>query len=853
MKLKHFTAISIFLLLFSQHRQVSACGPFPSPSLYTINIYRIIDTEDTETQWISPDAPLPSAEVRLVMEKTKNILLWKKQISKKISDKDIQKVVYNCSSEQIENIYALLTQGKEEDIPKDLKQNSFIRHLMTTRDVKAIKLLVLAKKSEEIRSALNDTWNYHTRQDQAYAELDSIAKEAMAYRENYLLDRYALQAVRALFATEQYERCIEYWLQIEKRIPSNVIRDMITGYIAGCYAHTGEATRAMKVFFQNGDLESIQFILEKEKLDAFTVFADQAPDSPYAPFIIQRQLNRFGFVDYVFKEAYKYISANATDDKLQHALKAAKAARKPDNKAYWFYAAAAISAELQFQDTKQKHSEVLNKQIDELDFNTDYESGQELYNKLYSSEDLPDLSDPNSAILTQKQLQQAMDYLTEAEKHYNNPVFLDYTHLLRIFFEAMTRTYDSSYEQWLEKEILWIEKKVDENIIPYKSRKQLQLKNNITDYDIIDPFFQYKNHTFFFGQADFWNKAARKILLKAAVPKAMAVGKTTRALQYSNYAENTTLIYQSLNFPLISIKPNYNNNTFKLADHLTADQLAAYIDILMHPNDPLDSLLNAGSYREINYWREMTGTHYLREMRYAAAIRYLTEVDFRFQYSINLINSECMNRDPFAATNCHTSRGAGRHDYKLDFATRMRKLQDLMFKTEDPDSLCEIRLKFTTGMFNSFHECWALTHYYKTSGGWLNEDNGPYTNWTLYLSPLIKNIEKNRHKEFELFKDPERKAAALLKYGHRKEIMEHYSHTTAAEFLREHCDEWKDYVPSHLRSKNSGKSPNSGIRIAATSTITTIVLRRFRRSMAKKFEDVKNIEKRNAEKVNGRK
>ena len=98
------------------------------------------------------------------------------------------------------------------------------------------------------------------------------------YKGNRLRDRYALQVIRALFASSQYDACINYWNEVQGFLPNGLIKQMIRPYIAGAYYRTGAVERAMRIYAECGDIASLIFcagkqedkITEIEQLDYYT-------------------------------------------------------------------------------------------------------------------------------------------------------------------------------------------------------------------------------------------------------------------------------------------------------------------------------------------------------------------------------------------------------------------------------------------------------------------------------------------------------------------------------------------------------------------------------------------------------
>ncbi len=180
-----------------------------------------------------------------------NIRLWQNLTSPTIPDDDIEEAVYRYTFEQLRNVFY---SGK-----KASDGNTFVSYIQNTNDDEIADFLMLAKDLEERRILHNSPWYYPADPDQA-AEVGykDIIDGCRQYSGTRLADRYALQLVRALFASNKYDECITEYEKHLKQLPAgNIFRRMALGYVAGCWSRLGDTDKANEYFAETGDFESL--------------------------------------------------------------------------------------------------------------------------------------------------------------------------------------------------------------------------------------------------------------------------------------------------------------------------------------------------------------------------------------------------------------------------------------------------------------------------------------------------------------------------------------------------------------------------------------------------------------------
>ena len=235
----------------------------------------------------------------------------------------------------------------------------------------------------------------------------------------------------------------------------------------------------------------------------------------------------------------------------------------------------------------------------------------------------------------------------------------------------------------------------------------------------------------------YWNDMMRRIVLSEVCPRMLKAGKTTRALQLANMADNrllglvgkqeVTLVITDENgdcqfvqqvLPLDKYRYSgefnsydYSNHFFEMIDSLGTDAAIAYVRQVQRPQTAFDRFLNARGYTGNDYLNDIAGTQCLRAMRYGEAIGYLGAVSEAYKHHL----TSNRNTTPFAIRATPTENPT---DFKFAFAREMLSLEQSMKATREPNRKARLMVRYAIGLRNSFDRCWSLTQYYRGSCYW---------------------------------------------------------------------------------------------------------------------------------------
>jgi hypothetical protein len=194
------------------------------------------------------------ADETKAQHQAENIKLWQQLTSSTIPCANIEQAVYR------DNI-RIFTTNADRRYTDGQPCNEFYRYLSTTQDKEIQEFLLLAKQIEVAREEIDSPWYYPATPD-AKVEVEVFATyvdACKAYTGKRLADRYALQCIRALFASHQFNECIVYYEQTLAHYPTtNLFRRMAEDYIAGCWSRIGDTDKANLYFAKCGDFKSLR-------------------------------------------------------------------------------------------------------------------------------------------------------------------------------------------------------------------------------------------------------------------------------------------------------------------------------------------------------------------------------------------------------------------------------------------------------------------------------------------------------------------------------------------------------------------------------------------------------------------
>lgn len=650
-----------------------------------------------------------------------NLKLWKEQTGAKVDKAELERIVYKSTFKEIKEhrSYCEGIIGKE-----------------------AFKFLCLAKECEELRAELNDPWYYPSKEDPCTDNLARVAERAMAYKGKKWINRYALQALRALESLKMDSTAVRYWESVAPKMDDDVIRMMAERHIAAAYYAIGQRDKAMHMYAKMGDITSMYFIYTREcddphghplgrngRGDIIRCVYEECPNSPFFKDVLQSILTHFDN-DHLQKRHYDWCCREEQDelDLINAIISVGNRAVKDnrvEDKAMWYYAMAAL------HDAKGEYRSAL------------------------------------------RQIAMGVKVCKEGSFMANS------FRVLRMKVEARTTPYNAKYIERLATDVEWLSDLARKNITP-KLKKELNPHVVHSEWGSYPADIEYYNKMY-------WSDAMNRIFADCLAPRLKGEGRITDALLVSNLGEywlptnvhGTARIMNS--YGLYSVT-DLTNTMATMADSCSSAQIIRMYKHLCHPQNSLEKLVAKYGKTDVSYWSDIIGTHCIAEHKYAEAAKWLKGCSRTYQKSMS--TWDYFSRDPFClkigwySDNRH--RLKDRNNYKLNYAKRMAQYEKDMTDGITKDLRAEAMILYGVGLRNQSDWCWALSR---------NRDILYDHEDLIDTSGSMKWINKG----LALMQDKERKAYYLHAFGRNKEVQDLCFDTKIAKNMRAHCDLWRDY------------------------------------------------------------
>ena len=628
--------------------------------------------------------------------------------------------------------------------------NRFIEWI-TKKDAAILDFLLLAKTNEHIRIKLNSRWYYPSMKTGAEMTIEEVAEKALEQTDGRLRDRYLLQAVRALFSMSRFAECVGLWESEVCRLPEdNLMRRMILPYIAGAEYRLNHSDKALEYFARLGDVNSMLFCLGRgeEKISKVDALALVCKYVPES--------------EYVFETLQSYIRS-----------------LEPDGD---FYSMRWTKYRWYDEKMRTEVSKIISLCL-EMACDSRVTKPAMWY---YTAAFLYDLDGD---------VANASKMLARAEKSESTPFIDESITVFGIYLDAKQQAYNSAYENKLFDQLKWLDSKIC-NALTDDVREE-----TATGYKLALGMSYY-----------YWNDMLRRILLAEVCPRMIKSGRTTRALQLANMADNRLLqivdrqyssyyntgnVYTMLAYRYSASNFNeydYSNHFFEMIDTLGIDAAVGYVKCVDEPMNEFDRFLNSRGYTGSDYLNDILGTLYLRNMCYDKALERFGAISNAYKHHHNLY----LEYDPFYA---ERKRIGMKLDFKYDFAREMHSLEQGIEQAVDPNRKGRLMVKMAIGIKNSFDFCWPLTQFYcgTTYYSQVCEKRDWTTDWLTHAAR--ERVEQLLQTAFGIVTD---EVAAELHYAlyNFRTVATMFPNTEKGELVRGQCDYLYDHDPLSRRYSN---------------------------------------------------
>lgn len=173
-------------------------------------------------------------------------------------------------------------------------QDEIMEFAQKKNDEEMVGYLAELNKYLEISRDLGDTWDYPTKAQlqERQRTLQSMATIAASYRGSRLKAQWALLYMRANMVMKRHQVNVNYWKTTGKNLPPSVYREMMENIYAGALLQTGHRKEAINMFAEQGDFESIKWLLRKQRnLQGIKNMYASDPKSPALVFLVEDFVN----------------------------------------------------------------------------------------------------------------------------------------------------------------------------------------------------------------------------------------------------------------------------------------------------------------------------------------------------------------------------------------------------------------------------------------------------------------------------------------------------------------------------------------------------------------------------------
>lgn len=707
---KYYHLTSFIILIFAGYFHALACGPFPpiipTPKFFTSNWDGLLSHH---------------------FHKQENLRLWQTLTSNRIPLEDIEQAVYKDTREKYDDMLSLYQPAHTN--------NLFYRYIQNTKDREISEFLITAKTLEEQRAAMSSPWyypssrNYNTTEDNFF----EIIERCKCYKGTRLKDRYALQAVRALYASRKYDECIEYFRKAFKDFPdTNLFKQMAMDYVAGCWSNLGETEKANEYFAKSDDLSSIAC------KDPVAYMAEHNPDSPTLMSQIQSYANDSASFCAIKPIAEKTLRTNQ--------LK---------NRGDWEFTLAYMYGEY-YKDFK-KASQYINRALQHRFSSDDFREHARAYRMKIDAKN----GHTSSLLADMKWMESKMDMLSPTVKEWNrmvqNIVYTawipklwekgDYTTAILLCGYADNLIYSQQYPL-----LLYLSETEGSEYLSYKLenlRKSHQLWNehdytslsfqlmgSLTSAQLIEvkrnmsmpnSLYAYlKKHAR--HDADFINELIGTLALREE--------NYQRAVQYLSQVSDEYL--QTMNL--------YKSNYLK--------------------KDPFAPYTTCGHYKdESGKWSTRKNSHKNLEYEFS-----------KYKFAQKMLKLQNEMKHGRSAD----ERGLARLKYAIG---RYNSFESCW-------ALTQYWRGTNIGLFEPMLDYWSYNdEIAKQYHGFLynySQNNDCEKTKAIYLAEIQKALSMLQSDEY--------KAEARYMLGEIKTVLKHYSHTTVAQHIKTSCDHWEKWL-----------------------------------------------------------
>lgn len=281
MNWKHFITafISLFILAFPQN--IIGCGGGYDPyDYYTSFFSQKLTGDESYRPFYYTGLRFLHDDEEPISTKEATSAEWVSYCNNEATKKDVQQLVLTYPYKHLSTLYYHLEKNQPLTIPDSVKQNSFTKWFMKTKDLEALGYLMYAKQVEPFVTGDENMWEDVKRDAEKMSKLIKNGTQLFKpAKKEFIKLRYGYQITRLAHYSEQYNDCISYYdLYVKNNATKSILHDLSLALKAGALRHIGKKDEAAYEFskvFARGQVKRRSnylsfYFATKEKDGSFT-------------------------------------------------------------------------------------------------------------------------------------------------------------------------------------------------------------------------------------------------------------------------------------------------------------------------------------------------------------------------------------------------------------------------------------------------------------------------------------------------------------------------------------------------------------------------------------------------------
>ena len=208
MNFKRLLICFVSLAAMSAAAYVIACGLHVEPGDYTSYFRKDIPEKDNYSySYLN----FYDDGTNQTTDKEENIREWKKHLGGRVSDDDVEKMIYAMPLAELKEIYRIAGNRQWDKITGQWADNGAMRRIIRSKDMNTLNYLLYAKECEQQAGKRIESWNLLINADKQDSLLRRGLELYRGSKPEFTRLRYAFQVVRMAFYCGHDEDCLRYY------------------------------------------------------------------------------------------------------------------------------------------------------------------------------------------------------------------------------------------------------------------------------------------------------------------------------------------------------------------------------------------------------------------------------------------------------------------------------------------------------------------------------------------------------------------------------------------------------------------------------------------------------------------